>query len=177
MKTSNCFLKFNFVFQPQDWPGKRIDFFQYQNLWEKVFHSYSTVNHRYAREIPKPASFLWHWAQKWGYSGFSRDQNNHDSSGAYCGLSMNMCEMPHGAWRLWIAFCLRIFPHVWSAKTWRPPIWAPWLMTPLHGAVYEVWDLPCIYLCSKRKSLLPNMCVYLCDCPLHICIRLIMVYV
>ena len=32
-----------------------------------------------------------------------------------------------------------------SAKTWRPPIWAPWLMTPLHVEVYEVWDLP-VYL-------------------------------
>ena len=33
------------------------------------------------------------------------------------------------------AFCLCLFPHAWSAKTWIPPISAPWLMTPLHGVV------------------------------------------
>ena len=38
------------------------------------------------------------------------------------------------------AFVLR----VWSAKTRGPPIWAPCLTTPLHGAVYGIWDLPCI---------------------------------
>ena len=38
-------------------------------------------------------------------------------------------------------------------KTWRSPIWAPWLMTPLHGKVCEVWDLPCIFLSRAQLNL------------------------
>ena len=33
------------------------------------------------------------------------------------------------------AFVLRLLLRVWSAKTRRPSNWAPWLTTPLHGAV------------------------------------------
>ena len=76
------------------------------------------------------------WGSNWGSSGFSRNQNNHDSSGVYvtcihCGLSVkiNMRKTSQGVWRWWT----RLFLHVWAAKTSKPPIWAPWLTMPLHG--------------------------------------------
>ena len=56
------------------------------------------------------------------------------------------CEDKH-AWnaarraKIVDAFCLHLFPRVWSVKAQIPPIGAPWLMPPLHGAVSEFWDL------------------------------------
>ena len=65
--------------------------------------------------------------------------NNRDLSGAYVLWSEH--EDKH-AWNGTIvdAFCMRLFPHVWSVKTRMPPIRAPWLTTPLHGEIYEFWD-------------------------------------
>ena len=55
--------------------------------------------------------FLPAWGSNWGYLGFSHDQSNADSSGAYvtciyCGLSVqiNMREIPHGAQSSWVHF-------------------------------------------------------------------------
>ena len=57
----------------------------------------------------------------------------------YCGLSVKINTRKNVARRAKIVniFCLRLFPRVWSAKTWNPKF-EPWLMTPLHGVVYEV---------------------------------------
>ena len=117
------------------------------------------MHHRYTREIPEPAPFLsQHGAQIGGLWGFYRNWNNRGSSGACvtcinCGLSVkiNTRKMPHGALRSWTHFVLRLFLRVWSAKTQRPPIWAPWLTRPLHMAVYEVWDLPCFSVAYAQK--------------------------
>ena len=54
------------------------------------------------------------WGSNWGSSGFSRNQNNRDLSGAYvtcidCSLSMkiNTRKTPHGRRRLWMhLFCI-----------------------------------------------------------------------
>ena len=44
---------------------------------------------------------------------------------------------------------------VWSAKTQRPPNWAPWLTTPLH----EVWDLWSISVSAPKLWFLHrNLC-------------------
>ena len=51
----------------------------------------------------------------------------------------------HGSWRSWAHL---FFLRVWSAKPEDPQIWAPWLMTPLHGAVFEVWELTFISVVS-----------------------------
>ena len=91
------------------------------------------------------------WGSKWGSSGFSRYQNNCGSSGAY--VTCIYCGLLREDKHTWNAaqdrgrICLAFVLHAWSAKTQRPPIWAPWLTTPLHGAVYEVWDLLCISVC------------------------------
>ena len=61
------------------------------------------VNHRFRLEIRDFGTiFLPACGSNWGCLGFSRNQDNHDSSGGYvicihCGLSMkiNMCEKPH----------------------------------------------------------------------------------
>ena len=42
------------------------------------------------------------------------------------------------------SFILRLFLHEWPAKTRRPPIWVPWLTTPIHRVIYKVRDLHCI---------------------------------
>ena len=49
-----------------------------------------------------------------------------------------MRKMPHGAPGSW----MHLFLRVWSAKTRRPHFEPLCLTTPLHGAVYQVWDLP-----------------------------------
>ena len=95
------------------------------------------------------------WDSNWGYSDFSRNQNNHGSSGAYItsiyyGLSVKITrvEMQHSAQRSSRhLFCILFLCVWWAKKTWRSPIWAPWLTTPLHRVVYQVWDLPCISVC------------------------------
>ena len=91
--------------------------------------------------------FIPAWGSNWESLNFSRIQNNYDSSSVYatciyCDLSMKVStgKTSHGTQRLWthslcICFCL------WSTKTWRYPIWAPLLTTPLHGVVYKVWEL------------------------------------
>ena len=92
---------------------------------------------------------------KLGSSGFSCNQNNHGLWDAYVtciypslSVKINMCKMPHGAQRSWMClFCVHFC--VWSAKTQRPPISAPWLTTPLKWVIYEVWDLPCISVVIK----------------------------
>ena len=78
------------------------------------------------------------WGSNWGYSGFSREQNNRDSSGAYVLRSER--EDKHAwnaAWRAKFvgAFCCLCFRVHGRQKTQIPPIGAPWLTTPLHGAV------------------------------------------
>ena len=77
----------------------------------------------------------------------------------YCSLSVkiNMCKTLHGALKIMDTFCLRLFLRVWLVKIWISPIWTPWLMTPLHRVIYEVWDLPCIsknyqYCFEKYKN-------------------------
>ena len=67
-------------------------------------------------------------------SGFSCDQNSHDSSGTYVtciyyglGVKMNMWKV---AWHTQV--CSRLFLSVWSARTRIPLIGAPWLTMPLH---------------------------------------------
>ena len=91
----------------------------------------------------------------WESSGFSRNQSNRGSLSAYvtyCGLSMkiNMRKTLHSAQRSWmhlfcVCFCLC------GLKTGRPQIWALWLMMPLHRAVYEVWDRPCLSVCGANR--------------------------
>ena len=49
----------------------------------------------------------------------------------------------------WFAF---VFACVVDKNPCRDPQLSPWLTTPLHGAVYEVWDLPCIYFGSKWSA-------------------------
>ena len=91
---------------------------------------------------------------------FSLNQNNCGSSGAYvtciyCGLSvkMSMHKTPHSAWWSWMHFFACVL-----AKTRRLPIWAPWLTTPLYGAVYHVWDDPCISVTkAEKKKLVSEM--------------------
>ena len=39
-----------------------------------------------------------------------------------------------------------------GAKTWTPPIWVPLLTTPLHRAVYKVWNLPCVSVVFMYKK-------------------------
>ena len=79
---------------------------------------------------------------KLGYSDFPHyHQNNHGLSGAYVtcicwGLNVKINTRWNTARHVKIldAFVLRLFLSMWSAKTRIPPIWDPWLTTPLHGA-------------------------------------------
>ena len=74
----------------------------------------------------------------------------------YCGLyvKINKCKTPFGMQRSWSV--LHLFLRVWLAKLWRPPIWAPWLTTPIGhwGAVYKVWDLPCMSVNKTEVNLI-----------------------
>ena len=45
-------------------------------------------------------------------------------------------------------------------KNQRPPIWIPWLTTPIHRAVYEVLDLPYGLTLLNRRSLQPVQGLY-----------------
>ena len=116
------------------------------------------VTHRYTRAIPQPVPFSSRYgAQIRGILGFSRNQNNCDSSGAY--VLRSECQNKH-SWnatqhtKIVDEFCLR----VWLAKTRIPAIWAPWLTTRLHGAVYEVWNLPCIPVMRHELSQCTEAC-------------------
>ena len=93
----------------------------------------------------------------WGSSSFScrPNQNNSGLSGVYvtymyCGLRViiNVHE------KIMNAFVLHLFLRMKSAESQRPPIWAPWLTTPLHRAVYEVYlwvqvNSVCEKFCSR----------------------------
>ena len=70
------------------------------------------------------AIFIQAWGSNWGSAGFSRNQNNFGSSGAYvtciyCGLrvTINTCKTPHGAQRPWTHFYYVCF----SVCGWQKP--------------------------------------------------------
>ena len=80
-----------------------------------------------------------------------RRNNNHGLSGAYvtciyCPLSLKINTPWNAAQcaKIVDTFVLLLYLHVWSAKSRIPPIWAPWLTTPLHWVVYKVLHIPCI---------------------------------
>ena len=90
------------------------------------------------------AIFIQAWGSNCGSLGFSQSQNTHGSSGANAtcinwGLNVKIitCKTPHSG-KIVDALLLRLFSHAWSAKIWKSSICAPWLTTPLHGAVYKV---------------------------------------
>ena len=118
-----------------------------------------TQPYKWTTDIQRRSQNLRHFypgmGLKLGVVGFWRNQNSYDSLVAYvtciyCGLSMKiiMHKVLHGARRSWT--CL--FLHVWSANTQRSPLSAPWLTTPLLGALCEVWDLPCLNLWSEQNN-------------------------
>ena len=76
---------------------------------------------------------------------FSRDQNNCDTSGAYVLWSdrndKHMWNTAQCA-KILDAFCLCLCLVV--GKNLNTPTEPAWLMTPLHGAVWESWDLPSV---------------------------------
>ena len=83
---------------------------------------------------------------KLGVFRFSRNQNNCGSLGVYVtciyrgpSMKINTRNTVH------CAFVLRVFLRVWSAKTRRPKIWAPWLTTPLRW-MYRRSGISCVYL-------------------------------
>ena len=92
---------------------------------------YNLYIHRYRPEIPEPAlSLSRQWDSNWGYSGFSRGQNNREASYAYVLRSERKNNHAWNAARsvkIVNAFVLRLLPRVWSAKTEIPSIGAPWL--------------------------------------------------
>ena len=85
------------------------------------------------------------WGSNWGSSGFSR---NHEVNRVVHQVLMSPASTMVRVWR-WTPVkvplhaqiadtsVLPLFLHVWSAKTRRPPIWAPWLMLPLHRVVIQ----------------------------------------
>ena len=93
---------------------------------------------------------------KLGSLGFSCNQNNCGSSGAYvtciyCSLiikintHINIAQHTH----IVDAFVLR----VWSAKTKKNPIWVPRLMKPLLGAgQYARSGISLVYLCCMLDN-------------------------
>ena len=50
--------------------------------------------------------------------------------------------------RSWTHF-VYIFFTVWSARTWIPPIGAPWIKVPLYRAILVVWHLSSISVVEK----------------------------
>ena len=60
----------------------------------------------------------------------------------------------NAAWHVKIvdAFCLRLFLRVWSAKTWIPPIGAPWLTMPLHDGQHRSYGISGspFYICGEN---------------------------
>ena len=111
------------------------------------------------------------WCSKWGYSGFYRDQNNHDSSGAYVtciycsqgvkkkkkhmGKVSRCSRLTHACVRRsWAHFvCINLFPRVclWQGPKY-PNRRAPQLTTPLQGVVQEIWDLPSVSIKTHKPS-------------------------
>ena len=79
-------------------------------------------------------NFIPAWGSNWGSSGFSRNQK------IYCSPGMKIIG----------AFALRLFLRVWSAKTWIPPIWGPWMTRQLTGG-YTRSGISLVYLCSDQR--------------------------
>ena len=130
--------------------------------------------HRYTREIPEPApSLSQHGAQIGGLRDFLVIKIT---------VVHQVCMSPAStvvwAWRYICVkcctalkdrgrICFAFFCICGPQKPRRPPIWAPWLMTLLHGAVHEVWDRPCIFVnhihcrfCIKKLPLLYQVCIH-----------------
>ena len=114
--------------------------------------------HRYTRKISEPAPLLsQHEAQIKGLRGFPVIKIT---------VAHQVCMSPAStavwAWRqthintrrtkIVNTFVLCLFLHVWLAKIRRPLILAPWLPMPLHGMVFEVWDLPCISVVTHETT-------------------------
>ena len=119
--------------------------------------AYLRTHHRYTREIPEPAPFLSRLGAKiegfWVFPVIKITC----LSGAYVtciycapSVKINMHKTPHGTQRSWT----HLFLTAWSTKTQRPVIRDPCLTTPLHRAVYVVWDLPTH---SREFSLLASL--------------------
>ena len=104
------------------------------------------AGHRYTREIPELLHFYPGMGLKLGVFGFSCNQNNCDLSGVY----ELRCERDQHVWnaarcaKIVDAFCLCLFPHVWSVKTRIPPVWAPWYGWRRHWLVGWRRSLLCI---------------------------------
>ena len=117
------------------------------------------------------------WGLNCGASGFSRNQNNRGLSGAYVtyiywslSVKRDAKDVAQHA-KIVGAFVLHLFVGVWSAKTRKPPIWAPWLTTP---GWYMRSGSPCIsmtqlhstswimkwYFGSRKKKMLWCTCMY-----------------
>ena len=115
-------------------------------------------NHRYRPEVPEPVpSLSQHGAQIGGIQVFSvikitviRQVH------MYCGLSVkiNKHEMLHGTRRSWTHFVCICFCVCGWQKLGIPSIGAPWLMTRLHGEIYEFWDLFSISVVAVHKGTL-----------------------
>ena len=95
-------------------------------------HSVHTLNPQiYTGDTRTCAIFILAWGSKWGSSGFSRNQNNRGSSGAYgtciyCSLIVKISthKTPHSAQRSWTHLFV-FFLRVWSAKTQSTPNLSP----------------------------------------------------
>ena len=124
-----------------------IDFFMEQVLPKDFGFVYWRLAsaHRYRLEIPEPApSLSWHGAHIGGIRVFPAIKITVICQvRMYCGLSVkvNTRETPHGAWRSWAHFVCVCLCVCGQQKNRIPPIWAPWLATPLHREVSEFWDL------------------------------------
>ena len=91
-----------------------------------------SLNHRYTSEIAEPAQLLsGHGAQIGSLWGFSRNQNNCGSSGAYvtciyCGVSVkiDLGKTTHGTRRSWThLFCIRFC--LWDRQKPKDPNLSP----------------------------------------------------
>ena len=126
----------------------------FTNYSQNYFHS------RVPTDIDRRSKNLRHFdpgmGLKLGVLGFSRDQNNRDSSGAYVLRSER--EDKHAWNAAWCAkfvgaFCLRLFPRAWSAKTRYPQF-------ELHGgdaitrSGIGVLGSP-VYICEGTPKYLP----------------------
>ena len=119
------------------------------------------------------AIFIPAWDSNKGSSSFPRNQNKPRFIRWVCHLHLlrservdktcvKCCKARKDRGRISFVF---VFP-AWSAKTIRPPICAPWLTTPLHGEVYEVW-ISLVYVWLKnclwiqlRMKIIQNLQLY-----------------
>ena len=136
----------------------RVTGFKAKFIIEPLF--YWTTAHRYTREIPEPAPFLSrHGAQIGGIRVFP---NNCDSPGAYVLQSEHESKHVWNAkWRVKIvdAFCLRMFPLVWSVKP-KYPQFEPHAVADdaIAWGGIQGQGSP-LYICDRATSTL-----YFCDC-------------